>query len=368
MKKIAIVGDVHLGKVSSDQTRRDAIERGQDRFFEWLASDLKRQGITQILFTGDVFDHRTQLNIRTMCKVKELFKSVLGDFEVFIVQGNHDLYYKNSYDYTALSLISDLPNVTVVERTVKKFELLGKDWYFVPWVIEENEDGFREWLGKLASRSDDAIANTVIFGHFELNGVCMEGNTYAKHGMDMAYLLRAARLTLSGHYHGKSYASHGPNELIYVGSPYQLTFVNSGEEHGYYTLDENLEYEFIENSVSPRFINIRDTDGVIPDDLSTAFVNVYYDSNMGDEKFVEFKSAIDGKKPITREFIPYTVRGADVEIDYSEYAGDEEDISHKLDLRELTKVVIRLDDHTNRDINSIMNKVDKVFDKFLGIK
>lgn len=367
MGKLAIVGDIHLGKVSSDQTRRDAIERGQDRFFEWLAEDLRRKGINTILFTGDIFDHRTQINIRTMCKVKETFARTLGQFDIYVVQGNHDLYYKNSYDYTALKLISDLPNVTVVERSVKKIELLGLEWYFVPWIIEENEAKFREWLSQLAARPKEQIDNTVIFGHFELDGVCMEGNTYAKHGMDMSYLLKAARLTLSGHYHGKSYASSGDNELIYVGSPYQLTFVNSGEEHGYYTLDSDLGYEFFENPVSPVFINIRDMSD-IPSDLSNAFVNVYYDSDMSSESYAELKSAIDSKNPITREFIPYKVRDSKVNVDYSEYSGDEDDISSTNDLRELTKIVIRLDDHSNRNIDSIMSKVDRVFDKCYGIK
>jgi DNA repair exonuclease SbcCD nuclease subunit len=298
-----------------------------------------------------------------MVRVKRLFKDVLKDFTIFVVLGNHDLYYVNSYDITALELISDLPNVTVVANGTQKFKILGKDWYIVPWIIEENNDKFVDWLGRMSARSDEEIANTVIFGHFELNGVCMEGNTYSKHGMEMSYLLKAARLTLSGHYHGKSYACEGDNELIYVGSPYQLTFVNSGAEHGYYTLDSELNYEFYENEISPKFVNIKDTD-YDGRRLDNMFVNFYYNSSTPVLEFEAMKAKVEASGAITREFIPYTVKGEEIEADYSNYGGDEDDLTRRVDLRELTKVVIRMDNDPNRDLDSIFKKIDLVFRKF----
>lgn len=360
MEKIAIIGDIHLGKHSSDQVRRESIEKGQDDFFEnQLVPELKEKGISKIYFTGDIHDHRTQLNVRVACRTRRLFKDVLKDFDITIVQGNHDLYYKNSYEYSSLELFEDIPNVTIYSEKGKSITELNKKWYIIPWIIQERESDFIEFLKRLSNRPAEDINNTVVFGHFELNGVKMEGNNVSVHGMDTKYLLKAAKLTISGHYHGKSESIVDDNRLLYVGSPYQLTFINAKDEHGYYILNEDLSYEFIENKVSPRFLNLTDTDDIDNiESLENYFVNIHYNSAMSEEEFLALTTRIDSLTPITKSYIPYS-RKEDIEIEDDD-AENEELIS--TDMRYLSKLIIDNDSNLDLDKDQLMEKISEVLD------
>lgn len=361
MDKIAIIGDIHLGKHSSDQNRREKIEEGQDAFFkDQLIPDLKKRGINKIYFTGDIHDHRTQLNIRIACRTRRLFKDILKDFEIVIVQGNHDLYYKSSYEYSALELFEDIPNVKIFSNKGKSISELGKHWYIVPWIIEEREKDFIEFLKKLSNRDKEDIDNTVVFGHFELNGVKMEGNNISVNGMDTKYLLKAAKLTISGHYHGQSEIQVGDNKILYVGSPYQLTFVNAKDKHGYYILDEDLNYEFVENVVSPRFMNLVDTDEIDEmDSLSNYFVNVHYDSSMSEEEYLALTTKIDKLCPITKSYIPYTTKES-IEVNDEDDSPEDELIS--TDMRYLSRLILDNDPELELDKDEILEKISSTLD------
>ena len=361
MEKVAIIGDIHLGKHCSDPFRREAIEKGQDAFFEkQLIPELTERGITKILFTGDIHDHRTQLNVRVACRTRRLLKDTFKDFEIIIVQGNHDLYFKTSYEYSALELFEDIPNVTIYSEKGKKVKILNKQWYIVPWVIQEREKNFIDFLKKLSERPQEEIDNTVIFGHFELSGVKMEGNNIAIHGMDTKYLLKAAKLTISGHYHGKSDTEVEENRLLYVGSPYPLTFINATDIHGYYILDENLESEFVENKVSPNFKNIRDTDDFEEvGSLENTFVNVHYDSEKSEEEFLALTTKIDSLNPLTKNYIPYSTR---VREDVDGYDEDEDDDVISTDMRHLSKLLIDSDMDLKLDKDKILEKISETLD------
>lgn len=365
MEKVAIIGDIHLGKHTSDPFRREAIEKGQDAFFtEQLIPELTERGITKILFTGDIHDHRTQLNIRVACRTKRLFKDIFKDFEIIIVQGNHDLFYKNSYEYSALELYEDIPNVTIYSEKGKQIKLLNKQWYIVPWIIQEREKNFTEFLKKLADRPQKEIDETVIFGHFELSGVKMEGNNVAIHGMDTKYLLQAAKLTVSGHYHGKSDTEVETNRLLYVGSPYPLTFINATDVHGYYILDENLECEFVENKVSPKFINVKDTDDFSEiETLENYFVNVHYNSDTNEEDFLALTTKIDSLKPLTKNYVPYTDKVSDDMLEHDD--SDDEDVI-STDMRHLSKLLLDSDMDLDLDKDRILEKISETLD-FLNL-
>lgn len=351
MEKVAIIGDTHFGRHARDQLTRDNIEKGQDDFFDFLIEDLKARGIKTVVFTGDIHDNRTFLNIKAAVKTKRLFQEKMKDFDIIIVQGNHDLYYKDSYEISSLMLFEDIPNVTIYQEKGKKYSLLGRDLYIVPWVIEEREENFKTFLESLAGRSKEAVENTIILGHFELSDVKMEGNVYAVNGMETKYLLNAARMTISGHYHGLSETTHNGNTLLYVGSPYPLTFVNANEAHGYYILSEDMSYEFVENTVSPRFTKITDEQILSGEvtTLSNDFVEVSYRSNMTDEEYLELTTKVDGLRPITKRYIPYNVEALDDKQKIHDALDEEEIPELSVDIADLacTLVDIRSNDEVH---------------------
>ena len=307
MEKIAIIGDIHFSRKAENPIIKKYIKEGQKKFFDSLVVDLKAAGITTVLMTGDLHDTRVIIDVESMVTTKRLLQEQMKDFDIHIILGNHDMYYENSYDISALELFEDIPNVTVYRESVVQKELLGKNWYFIPWVIPEKEEKFVSFLEKLATKSQEKRDKTVLFGHFDMFGMDMEGNgNLSPAGIDPNLFLKAAKTTFSGHYHAQSDVKKMGSEICYVGSPYPMTFANSGSKHGYWILDEKGNREFIENTLSPTFRDIWDTDSLDGiDDLSNSFVRFYMSNKLSMEEIFEMRLKIESKNPLLIKKIPY---------------------------------------------------------------
>lgn len=306
MQKIAIIGDTHFGRKSEHPLIKMHIKNGQAAFFDYIVEELKQRDIKTVFFTGDIHDTRQQINVEALVTTKRLLQDKMKDFDVHIILGNHDMYYENSYDTTALELFEDIPNVTVYRNNVQQKTILNKTWYIFPWVIQEKEEKMAAFLQKLATKPLEVRENVVLFGHFEMFGVNMEGNNISTFGLDPNLFLNASKLIISGHYHGISETVKTDSKLLYVGTPYPLTFANANQKHGIWILDENLELEFIENTISPTFVDVWDTDNLdLLPDLSNSFVRLYSNSNNSEEQDFEIRLKLEKKTPILIRLMPY---------------------------------------------------------------
>lgn len=307
MEKIAIIGDIHFSRKAENPIIKKYIKDGQAKFFDDLVVNLKASGIKTVLMTGDIHDTRVIIDVEAMVNTKRLLQDKMKDFDIHIILGNHDMYYENSYDISALELFEDIPNVTVYRQNVVQKELLGKTWYFIPWIIQDKEEKFVEFLQKMATKPQEKRDNTVLFGHFDMFGVDMEGNgNLSSVGLDPNLFLKAAKTTFSGHYHGKSQVNKMGSEICYVGSPYPMTFANADSKHGYWILDEEGNKEFIENTISPTFKDIWDTDNLDDvDDLTNSFVRFYMSNSLSMEQIFDLRLKIESKNPLLIKKIPY---------------------------------------------------------------
>lgn len=306
MKKIALIGDTHFARKAEHPLIKKYIKEGQLNYFTELVATLKSHDVDTILFTGDIHDTRHSINVEALVNTKRLFQDTFADFDIHIILGNHDMYAENDYNVTSLELFEDIPNVTVYRDKVTKANWFGKEWYLFPWIIDKNIDKTTGFLEKLAKRPKEKRDNTVLFGHFEMLGIEMEGNSISTFGMDTNLFLNAAGLSLSGHYHGLSETTKGDSTVLYLGSPYPMTFANANAQHGIWLLDENLEYEFLPNKVSPMFMDIWDTDDIDRiRDLSNCFVRFYSSNDLSKEEEFELRLKIEKKSPILIRPMPY---------------------------------------------------------------
>ncbi len=307
MKKIALIGDTHFSRRSENPNIRKLIRDGQYAYFDHIIKILKEKDIDTVLFTGDIHDTRVSINVEALVLTRRLLKEKFAGFKKHIILGNHDLYYENSYDITSLELFQDIPDLTLHINKVGKIDLLGKTWYFVPWLLKENEDKFVKFLETLNGKSKETKDNTVIFGHFDMMGIEMEAGSMSVVGIDPNMFTNAAKLTISGHYHGKSITKKMDNTILYTGSPYPYTFANSDEEHGIWILDEDLNFEFLRNDISPTFKTIWDTQDLdnLPD-MKNSFVRFYFDRDRTPEETAMMKIKIEAKTPIICNSIPYS--------------------------------------------------------------
>lgn len=305
---IALVGDTHFGRKAEHPTIKQSINDGQSAFFDWLESDLRARGVKTILFTGDIFDTRNTVNVEALIKTIRLFKKKFSAYDCVIVLGNHDMYYENSYEICSTEVLDELSNVTVIRGgnqglNISKLDIIpDHDFYVVPWVIPEKLSEFTVFLDNIKRNRD----KNILFGHFEMIGVDMEGGNVSTFGISPNLFADGAKYVLSGHYHGQSSMEIDGSIIRYIGSPYPLTFANSDADHGYWLLNDDMSMEFIKNDISPKFTTIFDTDDLTKlGDLSNSFVRLYMNNSKTKEEIFNIRSIIESKKPIILRVISY---------------------------------------------------------------
>lgn len=305
MAKIAIIGDIHLNPKSINTTIKNKVVAGQKAFLASLPAELKSRGIDTVLFAGDVFDNRNFCTNDTMNYALTLFGETFKDFNVHIISGNHDMLYEDVPDVCWLKALSSLPNVTTYIDSIGKLDLLGKTWYMVPWVFPRDFENVNEWLLKMSKKTKAVHDNTVIFGHFDMYGMLMEAGQIAESGFDPSKFFAAAKYVFSGHYHCKSETEEKGNRIIYVGSPYHLSFAHVETDCGYYIVDDEMNIEFVENTMCPRFMDVDDEHLDNLGDLSGMFVRYYTLNTRNTDEAMLRKKKLEAANPIFIKNIPY---------------------------------------------------------------
>lgn len=237
MSNLALINDCHIG------VRNDSpifLEHHKKFFTETFIPELINHKVQDVLILGDFFDRRKYSNFNTVYEVKKfLFDELLDKgFNVWMIVGNHDIYYKNTNRINSPELLlNEYPNINVyTEPTVIDFD--GLDIGLVPWINSENYSESIEFINKCPA--------DILMGHFEINGfemykdagVCLEG-------MDRS-LFSNYEYVFSGHFHQPS-NEHG---IYYLGAPMQFTWSDYGCPRGFHIFNtDKRELKFIKNPI-----------------------------------------------------------------------------------------------------------------------
>ena len=108
-------------------------------------------------------------------------------------------------------------------------------------------------------------------------------------------------MVFSGHLHSRGIKKVNGCEIVYIGSPYQLTRADSGEPRGYCILNmETLEYKFVDNTTSLEYVQLdypnKFTKKMIEGNIID--VNVKFDKTTDDDKLQLYIKMIESFKPI----------------------------------------------------------------------
>lgn len=238
--KIALITDTHYG-VRNDSK---VFAEFQNKFFNTIFLPyLKEHNITKVLHLGDLMDRRKYVNYVTLKNVRDNFiQPILNEgIQLHVVVGNHDTYYKNTNSVNSLNeLFAGVAPTALNIYWDKPVELDfdGCKILFCPWICEDNFD-----VSMKAIETTDA---RVLMGHFEIEGFEMYRGSVCEHGQK-ADLFSKFDLVCSGHFHHKS--TH--KNISYLGSPYEMTWSDYGDERGFHIFDtETREIEFIRNPYS----------------------------------------------------------------------------------------------------------------------
>lgn len=254
--RVAIISDLHLGvHGNSTQWHEIAIT-----WANWLCKDLKRQNIKDIIFCGDWYHNRSEISVSTLQISADILK-IFEDFNIIALVGNHDIYYKHRTDVNSLSILKNSKNITIIDK-ITMLKVFDRVITFCPWGTTTNQ----------IEKSD------IVFGHFEIETFKMNSFKDCEDGLRVKDLLNKSQLIISGHFHFRHEKKYSAGTILYVGNTFQMDFGDCDNTKGYYLLDiDTLEYEFIENTVSPHYKKISLSDLVeastLTPEIKSLFLN-----------------------------------------------------------------------------------------------
>lgn len=230
--KVAILGDTHFG------ARNDSLifhEHFRKFYEEVFFPYLEENGIEKIIQLGDLFDRRKYVNFATLHHSRKyFFDRIERDFVMWALVGNHDTYHKNTNEINSPELLLRDYKSTRVVNEPKLLELDDRKMLLVPWICEDNHKEIEQ-----AIKKTDA---DIVLGHFELKGFEMYRGAVCDEGMGTSIF--GDKMVLSGHFHHRSTV----NNITYVGTAYQMTWSDHGDEKGFHILDtDDMSMTFVPN-------------------------------------------------------------------------------------------------------------------------
>lgn len=305
--KSLIFTDLHVG-VSNDKASRQKIA---ENFITEIIEQIEINGIKQVFFLGDLFHQRTSIEVTSLNVANDLIRKLSKACEVFLLQGNHDLYEKFNSNITSLNIF-DLENVNIVS-VPSELTLNGQKVLLVPWLcgtsLQEHIDA-----SNLSDKYD------IMMGHFEIDSsseIPNKGRSYSnayKSGSknyssvekdnivsEILHHTNDFSTIYLGHIHDHEVLTFENRTWNIVGSPqYQVhdmqRLPDSKKLHGYYILDEKNNEEFHISTSVPRFVTLYASDmvnGKLDESkLKGAIIRRCYDVVLTDEQKMQMDTIV----------------------------------------------------------------------------
>ena len=306
MSKILLLGDVHAGARNASPI----VCEYQLRYFEEeLFPLLKKEGITTILQLGDWWDSRKFSNHFILGMWKKRVFDILESLGIKLITivGNHDLPSRNTTDNNISSLfLHSYSNVTVIDKPTTIS--LGDDVTFLllPWICDANE----------AEIKNSIENSTSLFcaGHLELNGFDMQKGVEA-HGHQDPKDFEKFDQVYTGHYHTKSVN----NNIMYTGTPYQLTWADYGDQkmtHIFDTKTRKVTPVYTKTKLFRQFeYNDKGMDPVKVESVSGIYIKVVVVNKTDPYKFEKWINNINLQNPADLRIMELESNFDDVNID-----------------------------------------------------
>ena len=253
MKKL-LVTDSHLGINKASDLYHNVVFS----LFEEVQQVCMKENIRHIIHLGDFFHDRKVLNTKTQNvahRIAELFEDIAL---MYLVLGNHDVYYKDRLSPTTAELFKKHPAI----RPIDEITEIHDDIVLCPWgLTPHGHEGY-------------------LMGHFELKGFKMNSAFVCEHGQEPDDLRKGNNFKhiYSGHFHTPSTQGN----ITYLGSPYQQTFHDLGSPRGYYIWEDG-EIEFREFHGAPKFM-LMETDKIDTKTIKGNVVRLVFKEDMGSVK------------------------------------------------------------------------------------
>jgi len=230
--KVAILTDTHYGAKKGSKHLHDYFETFYKNIF---FPALEEHGVEAVIHMGDAFDSRKSIDYQSLEWSKRVVFDPLKKYDVHMIIGNHDTYYKNTNNINSPQLL--LQTYSNIKTYSDPTEVIvgGLKILFLPWINSENEEKTLKIIKKTKSK--------VAMGHLECQGFRVNRQLVMEHGLDSNIFENFTKV-FSGHYHTRS--NNGC--VFYLGNPYEMYWTDVNDTRGFHIFDtETLEHSPIDN-------------------------------------------------------------------------------------------------------------------------
>ena len=324
-QKVCCIADLHIGVHQNSIFWHETALK----WAEWLKQELQSKNIKDIFILGDVYHYRDEVAVNTIHVVNQIL-STWKDFNIVILVGNHDAYYKDRADINSLSILNGKDGITVIDKPTV-YTVFGKTLTFLSW----------------GSTINDLTKTDILFGHLEIESFKMNSFKLCDHGTKTSELLDKASLILTGHFHLRDERIYENGRIIYVGNPYEMDFGDTGTTKGYYILDiPTSEYEFFENTNSPKHKKIALTEiktaEKLQKEISNNIVKIIVDKKVDTDKIDTLIKKISTFSPFSLS-VDYSLCNDSINIDDQNY-----DAAAGVDLQKTIEEFVNVLDISNK--------------------
>lgn len=232
-----------------------------------MLSTIANEKISNAIFMGDYFHSRALISSDTINIAYKCMQALAKKCRVILILGNHDLFMKNSVDIHSLNMFQDIPNVEIVSHPTE-ISINGNSSLLIPWLSDMSP--FKH------------AGYDMLFGHFDISSKYLM-QSYIESNMVKAMpnqmlrsetqsdlneksndlvgnfveLAKENGVIFAGHIHQHKEFNTKNRKFIFVGSPYQQTLGDIGNDTGFYVLDENQNYSFHAITGIPTHIQLK---------------------------------------------------------------------------------------------------------------
>jgi DNA repair exonuclease SbcCD nuclease subunit len=325
--RVAIITDTHYGARKGSKHLHDHFELFYKNVF---FPALEEHGVEAVIHMGDAFDSRKSIDYQSLEWSKRVVFDPLKKYDVHMIVGNHDTYYKNTNEVNSPELLlQTYPNIKTYSKPTE-VNVGGLDILFLPWINQGNEELSLNTIKKTTCRC--------AMGHLELQGFRVNRQIIMEHGLESKLFEKFERV-YSGHYHTRS----NDGKVFYLGNPYEMYWTDVNDTRGFHIFDtETLTHTPINNPYK-------------------LFYNIYYeDTNYKLFNATEYESkivkVIVRKKSNPKDFEKF--------IDKLHSAGVQElKIVENFDIHENEEFEIDEEENTISILNRYIDESEFEFDK-----
>jgi DNA repair exonuclease SbcCD nuclease subunit len=229
---VAILTDTHYGARKGSKHLHDYFELFYKNVF---FPALEEHGVSTVIHMGDAFDSRKSIDYQSLQWAKRVVFEPLSKYEVHMIIGNHDCYYKNTNSVNSPELL--LEDYTNIKKysSPQSAKIGNLEIAMIPWICSENYDSTLNYIKKTKA--------TIAMGHLELNGFRAHRGHTMEDGMDTKVFSKFKKV-FSGHFHTRSDDGH----IFYLGNPYEMFWNDVNDIRGFHIFDtKTLEHTPVNN-------------------------------------------------------------------------------------------------------------------------